>query len=97
MIDGKPEDSYQVFFYMKGAGRRSDYDRGALKMIYEIWYRPGREDDPRLIYLPGQGEEFYKNNVGTILRENDDGKWHYATPEWDRLMKRMTSRASSDN
>lgn len=96
-IRGKPGDSYQIFFYMNWTGRRSDYDRGALKMIYEIWYRPGREGEPGYIYLPGQGEDFYKNNVGTILRENDDGKWHYATPECDKLMKRITSRVPSDN
>lgn len=86
---GNTKDSYQVFFYMKWPGRRSDYDRGSLKMIYEVWYRPGPDGESGYVYLPGQGESFYNNNVGTILRENDDGKWHYASREWDDLMKRM--------
>lgn len=70
---------------------------GALKMFYEVWYRPGRDGEPGYVYLPGKGEEFYNNNTGTILRTDHDGKWHYASHKWDDLMKRMTSSAPTVN
>jgi hypothetical protein len=64
-------------------------------MIYEVWYRPGRDGEPGCVYLPGKGEEFYNNNTGTILRTDDDGKWHYASRKWDDLMTCAASPAST--
>ena len=79
--------SYEVFFYMKWPGRRSDYDRGDLKLIYTVRYIAGLDGAPGYIYLPGEGEKFHSNNIGTIWREKDDGKWHLASAEWDALTK----------
>ena len=81
--------SFEVFFYMKWNGRHSNYDRGPLKLIYSLRYVPGSDGALGYIYLPGKGERFYNNNIGTILRENDDGKWHQASMEWDLVMKRL--------
>ena len=81
--------SYEVFFYMKWPGRRSDYDRGDLKLIYTVRYVAGREGAPGYVYLPGAGEKFHSNNIGTIWREKDDGKWHQASAEWDAVTKRL--------
>lgn len=81
--------SYEVFFYMKRAGRRTDYDRGELKLIYAIRYLPGHDGARGFIYLPGKGEKYYNNNIGTIWRENDDGKWHQASASWDAVIKRI--------
>ena len=34
------------------------------------------------VYLPGRGEDGWKMNVSTILREGQDGHWHHAEREW---------------
>jgi hypothetical protein len=38
------------------------------------------------MYLPGPGEPLYRENGGTIIRDDADGKWHPATPGWDSLL-----------
>jgi hypothetical protein len=86
--------SYEVFFYMKWDGRRSNFDRGKLKMIYTVRYVPARDGAPGYIYLPGRGEEFHDNNSGTIWRKDDDGKWHRASAAWDAVMKRLITSNS---
>jgi len=81
--------SYEVLFYMKWPGRRTDYDQGDLKMIYAVRYIAGRDGSPGYIYLPGKGEKYYSYNTGTIWRKQDDGRWHRASAEWDAVMKRL--------
>ena len=61
--------------------------RGDLKLIYTVRYIAGRDSAPGYIYLPGEGEKFHNNNIGTIWREQDDGKWHQASAEWDATAK----------
>ncbi|MDO8680646.1 MAG: hypothetical protein Q7R30_19180 [Acidobacteriota bacterium] len=34
------------------------------------------------IYLPGLGENSYRSNIGTIIRDEQDGRWHRASSEW---------------
>jgi hypothetical protein len=82
--------AFEVFFYMKWPGRHSAYDRGELKMIYRIRYIRGPNGAPGYVYLPGKGEGFYGNNMGTIIRENDDGKWHQASPAWELFINSVT-------
>jgi hypothetical protein len=83
---------FEVFFYMKWPGRHSAYDRGELKMIYQIRYIRGLNGAPGYIYLPGKAEGFYSNNMGTIIRENDDGKWHKASTAWELFISRVTGK-----
>lgn len=40
----------------------------------------------KALYLPGEGP-VHALNVGTIIREARDGKWSYASPEWEALIK----------
>jgi hypothetical protein len=35
-----------------------------------------------LLYLPGRGEAGYALNVGTILRDGQDGHWHRPSHAW---------------
>ena len=54
------------------------------RVFYAFNYIPG---SPGIIYLPGQGEEWYETNVSTILRSGGwEGHWHYASREWDDLI-----------
>jgi hypothetical protein len=83
------DQSYQVLFYMKWKGRHSTYDQGNLKMIYSLLYCPGRNGGPGYVYLPGENDSWNRVNMGTICREDHDGKWHYASVAWDLLMNRV--------
>jgi hypothetical protein len=38
------------------------------------------------LYLPGRGEAGYRLNVGTILREGQDGHWHRPPAAWASLV-----------
>ena len=61
-------------------------------MIYDLRYCPGANGERGYIYLPGTGEPGYATNAGTIMRTDDDGKWHRASSDWDKLMKRLVTR-----
>jgi hypothetical protein len=80
--------SYEILFYMKWNGRHSSLDRGDLKLIYNVRYRLGSDGGPGYVYLPGKDDK-YSVNMGTIIRENDDGKWHQASANLDSLIKRV--------
>jgi DNA-binding beta-propeller fold protein YncE len=47
-----------------------------------------------VIYLPGKGA-IWGLNVGTIVRKGRDGKWSYASPAWETLIKPLISRAEA--
>jgi hypothetical protein len=83
------DHAFEVFFYMKWPGRKSEYDQGDLKLIYTVRYVSGGEDGAGYIYLPGQGEKYYRNNAGTIWREKEDGTWRQASPEWDAIARQL--------
>lgn len=52
------------------------------QVFYAFNYIPG---SPGIIYLPGEGDEWYETNVGTIIR-GLEGQWLYASREWDDLI-----------
>lgn len=83
--------SFEILFYMKWKGRHSNFDRGDLKLIYDVRYHPGSEGGPGYVYLPGRDDK-YSVNMGTIVRENDDGKWHQASARLESLIKRVVTR-----
>jgi len=79
------EETYAVSFLKKG-GRE-------LSLIYMLHYAPGPSGGPGYIYIPGPDEPWYWLNIGTIStgssdRWNPNGKWQYATVQWDALMLR---------
>ena len=73
---------YEVFFYLQNS-------RGELEPIYMFYYAPGPSGTRGSIYLPGDGEPYYRLNVGTIIRGSTDGQWYKAMPAWDDLMSRQ--------
>jgi hypothetical protein len=83
--------SLEVLFYMRWSARRSFEDRGDLKMIYATRYCSS--GPAGYVYLPGPGEWHYRENVGTIYRSGQDGKWHRATPAWDALLSNAVASA----
>lgn len=83
------EDTYTVSFYLKRAG-------GELALIYVLHDAPDPTGGPGYIHIPGRGEPAYRLNIGTIITGDSDrwdpnGKWQYATAEWDAVMRRALS------
>jgi hypothetical protein len=49
---------------------------------YTVQYVRGQWTGEGFIYLPGRGDESYRRNIFTILRDGQDGTWRYASPDW---------------
>src|SRR5436309_2277838 len=81
---------FDVSFFRRWPSRHSKYDRGDLKLIYGLKYCPSARSEAGEIYLPGRGELF-TINIGTIIRDGDDGKWHRASAAWENSVKGLLS------
>ena len=77
---------YQISFYVKWGGE--------VQRKYVVYYHP-RLSDPGYIYLPGSGDTWQFLNWGTVVRRGEDGKWHYALTEWEKLVKPLIAHADS--
>ena len=76
---------YEISFYVKFG---KDIQRK-----YVVYYHPRSSSQPGYIYLPGSGDTFQYLNWGTVARRGDDGKWHYALPAWENLIKPVIAHA----
>ncbi len=61
---------------------------------YGFDYVPDPSGGRGYIYLPGPGDNRYRRNMGTIIR-NEDGQWLYASKDWDALMQRVLPRPAA--
>jgi hypothetical protein len=78
---------YEVSFYVKWDNE--------IRKKYVLYYYPGPSTEPGYIYLPGRGETWYSLNVGAIIRNEQDGKWNYASAAWGDLIKPMIASADA--
>jgi hypothetical protein len=79
---------YEVSFYIKIAENK-------VSKKYVLYYYPNPAAEPGYIYLPGKGETWYSLNVAAILRDEQDGKWNYASPTWEDLIKPVIASAEA--
>ena len=79
---------YEVSFYIKIADNE-------VRKKYVLYYYLKPSKEPGYIYLPGKGEPWYSLNAGSILRDKQDGKWNYASPAWENLIKPMIVNADA--
>ena len=63
-----------------------------LRPIYRFRYAPGSNGQSGLVYLPGKGEPGHRQNVSIIIRDNHDGRWNPASPDWETRMKAAMTR-----
>ena len=56
--------------------------KGIERNAYVLTFAKSRWTEDGLIYLPGRGDTAYRRNIGTILREGQDGQWHRAAAPW---------------
>jgi hypothetical protein len=57
-----------------------------VRLAYVVSYSRNRWTGEGFVYLPGRGEDWYRLNVSTILRDGQDGKWHHASEAWSRAI-----------
>jgi hypothetical protein len=76
---------YEISFYVK-FGKD-------IRKKYVVYYHPRSSSQSGYIYLPGSGDTFQYLNWGTVMRQGDDGKWHYALPAWESLVKPIIAHA----
>ncbi len=89
------EQIYAVSFYLQARNRPNcpKLD-GEFCVIFVLQYSPDPSGGPGHLYFPGPGEPSYRLNIGTIMTSSLDawdpnGKWQYATADWDALMQRV--------
>jgi hypothetical protein len=63
-----------------------------LRPIYQFRYAPGANGQRGLVYLPGKGEPWHRQNLSIITRASHDGRWNPASPGWDARMKAALTR-----
>jgi hypothetical protein len=78
---------YAVSFYVESP-------RGPVRMMYVVYYVRNPQTGQGLVYLPGRGEEWYRLNVSTILRDGQDGKWHEAESGWSEAIAAVLPQSS---
>jgi hypothetical protein len=79
---------YEVSFYIK-------ITENDVRKRYVLYYFPNPAAEPGYIYLPGKGETSYSLNVWAILRDEQDGKWNYASPAWEDLIRPTIASAEA--
>ena len=63
--------------------------QGVKLAAYVVYYTKNRWTSEGFLYLPGRGENWYRNNISTILRDGQDGKWHHASDAWARAINAL--------
>ena len=53
---------------------------------YLIQYSLNRQTGEGYVYLPGPSESGYRENIGVIIRDGHDGRWHRAEATWSSLL-----------
>jgi hypothetical protein len=53
-----------------------------VQVKYVVLYAKDSKTGRGFVYLPGRGEDGYRLNVGTIMRDGQDGMWHAAASDW---------------
>lgn len=57
-----------------------------IQKNYVAHYSLNRQTGEGFLYLPGRGEDGYRGNIGLIIREDQDGRWHRASQTWADLL-----------
>jgi hypothetical protein len=79
--------SYEVSFYVKLAAND-------VRKMYVVYYYTNVRSEQGFIYLPGGGP-VWQLNIGTIFRGGLEGKWNYALPAWEALIKPVIANAEA--
>jgi hypothetical protein len=70
--------AYTVSFHVQSP----EWMRRPVKAMYAVSVARDARTGALWLYLPGRGEAGYALNVGTILRDGQDGQWHRPPHTW---------------
>ena len=70
--------TYTVTFDVK----LPEWQRAGVKTMYTVSVARDARTGGLWLYLPGRGEPGYALNVGTMLRDTQDGHWHRPPAAW---------------
>jgi hypothetical protein len=59
---------------------------GVKTAAYTVLYCKNRWTGDAFVYVPGYGDDGYRRNISTILREGQDGRWHRAARPWSQAI-----------
>jgi DNA-binding beta-propeller fold protein YncE len=79
--------AYEVSLY-------SEIAENDVRKTCVLYYYPNTSPEAGLIYLPRTGVLWWLN-AGTIIRKGQDGKWNYASPAWEALIKPLIARGEA--
>ena len=69
-----------------------EWMRRPVKAMYAVSVARDARTGALWLYLPGRGESGYALNVGTILREGQDGHWHRPPQAWALALAKYLPR-----
>ena len=69
---------YKVSFHVE----LPKWMNAGVQVKYAVLYVKDPRTRQGFVYLPGRDEDDYWLNVGTIIRDGQDGRWHSAASEW---------------
>ena len=78
----------EVSFFMKIA-------ENDIRKNYVAFYYPNSPGEQGYIYLPSKGSPLWWLDAGSIMRTGRDGKWNYASPAWEALVKPVLIHAQA--
>ena len=70
---------YSIVFDVQAA-------EGVRAAAYTVLYCKDRWTGDAFVYVPGYGDDAYRRNIGTILREGQEGRWHRAARPWSQTI-----------
>jgi len=80
--------TYEVWFYIK-------FSANDVRKRYVVYYSPDPSTGHGYVYLPGKGQPWYWLNVSALFQDGRDGKWSYASPAWEDLIKPVIADAEA--
>jgi hypothetical protein len=63
-----------------------EWQRAGVRRMYTVSLAREAGGGGLVVYLPGRGQAGYGLNVGTILRDTQDGHWHRPPAAWASLV-----------
>lgn len=81
--------TYEVTFY-------SEIGTNDIRKTCVFFYSPNPPAKQGVVYLPGKGS-LWALNAGTVIRQGRDGKWNYASPDWEALIKPFIAIGEAEN
>ena len=65
-----------------------------IQMKYVILYVWDPKNDKAFVYVPGQDDLWYRNNVYTIYLPDRQGNWFPASPDWGESIRLILANAT---